>query len=108
MAEPIRIMGIYAHPADVATEAAGTMAIHADRGDDVTCVVMSDGIRMRVQARNNRAASHEFLVALGRGRNVQVDGGISPPGYARRGGKTAERSGEPVAEATRISLHGIR
>jgi LmbE family N-acetylglucosaminyl deacetylase len=46
MAEPIRIMGIYAHPADVATEAAGTMAIHADRGDDVTCVVMSDGVRM--------------------------------------------------------------
>ena len=46
MSEPIRIMGIYAHPADVATEAAGTMAIHADRGDELTCVVISDGIRM--------------------------------------------------------------
>ena len=46
MTEPIRIMGIYAHPADVATEAAGTMAIHADRGDEVTAIVMSDGIRM--------------------------------------------------------------
>jgi 4-oxalomesaconate hydratase len=44
--DPVRIMGIYAHPADVATEAAGTMAIHADRGDVVTCLVMSDGIRM--------------------------------------------------------------
>jgi LmbE family N-acetylglucosaminyl deacetylase len=39
-------MGIYAHPADVATEAAGTMAIHADRGDALTAVVLSDGIRM--------------------------------------------------------------
>lgn len=46
MTERARIMGIYAHPADVATEAAGTMAIHADRGDKLTCVVMSDGIRM--------------------------------------------------------------
>jgi LmbE family N-acetylglucosaminyl deacetylase len=44
--DPIRIMGIYAHPADVATEAGGTMALHADRGDDLTCIVMSDGIRM--------------------------------------------------------------
>lgn len=46
MGEPLRIMGIYAHPADVATEAAGTMAIHADRGDELTAVVLSDGIRM--------------------------------------------------------------
>ena len=46
MSDPIRIMGIYAHPADVATEAAGTMALHADRGDELTCIVLSDGIRM--------------------------------------------------------------
>jgi len=44
--DPVRIMGIYAHPADVATEAAGTMAIHADRGDALTAIVLSDGIRM--------------------------------------------------------------
>ena len=46
MSDPIRIMGIYAHPADLATEAAGTMAIHADRGDRVVAVMLSDGIRM--------------------------------------------------------------
>jgi LmbE family N-acetylglucosaminyl deacetylase len=46
VSDAIRIMGIYAHPADVATEAAGTMAIHADRGDELTAVVLSDGIRM--------------------------------------------------------------
>ena len=46
MSDPIRIMGIYAHPADVATEAAGTMALHADRGDEITAIVLSDGIRM--------------------------------------------------------------
>jgi LmbE family N-acetylglucosaminyl deacetylase len=44
--DPVRIMGIYAHPADLATEGAGTMAIHADRGDALTAVVLSDGIRM--------------------------------------------------------------
>jgi LmbE family N-acetylglucosaminyl deacetylase len=46
VSDAIRIMGIYAHPADVATEAGGTMAIHADRGDELTAIVMSDGIRM--------------------------------------------------------------
>ena len=46
MGDHMGIMGIYAHPADVATEAAGTMAIHADRGDELTAVVLSDGIRM--------------------------------------------------------------
>jgi len=46
VSDQIRIMGVYAHPADVATEAAGTMAIHADRGDELTCIVMSDGLRM--------------------------------------------------------------
>lgn len=46
MTDRVRIMGVYAHPADVATEAAGTMAIHADRGDDLVAVVLTDGIRM--------------------------------------------------------------
>ncbi len=46
MGDHLRIMGIYAHPADVATEAAGTMAIHAGRGDELTAVVLSDGLRM--------------------------------------------------------------
>jgi LmbE family N-acetylglucosaminyl deacetylase len=49
VAEPITIMGIYAHPADLATEGAGTMAIHADRGDTVIGIVLSDGIRMHPQ-----------------------------------------------------------
>jgi LmbE family N-acetylglucosaminyl deacetylase len=39
-------MGVYAHPADLATEGAGTMALHADRGDELTAIVLSDGIRM--------------------------------------------------------------
>jgi len=46
MSEPIRIMGIYAHPADLATEGGGTMAVHADRGDHVIGIVLTDGIRM--------------------------------------------------------------
>ena len=61
MINNVRIMGIYAHPADVATEAAGTMAIHADRGDDLTAVVLSDGIRMHPHFLTHRsdAASPE-------------------------------------------------
>ena len=61
MGDHLRIMGIYAHPADVATEAAGTMAIHADRGDDLTAVVLSDGIRM-----------HPHFLTVGRGADAEA------------------------------------
>ena len=86
MADAITIMGIYAHPADLATEGAGTMAIHADRGDTVIGIVLSDGIRMhphfllgegdrapmtlpavpRVQARGGAARREDPRLHLGR------------------------------------------
>ena len=72
-------MGIYAHPADVATEAAGTMAIHADRGDELTAVVLSDGIRMHPHflTVGEGAASPEPVSHAGL-RGVQARRG--PPG----------------------------
>ncbi len=41
----LNILAIYAHPADVACEGAGTIALHTERGDDVSCLVLSDGER---------------------------------------------------------------
>ena len=42
---PLSILVVYAHVADLATEASGTIAIHADLGDAITAVICSDGER---------------------------------------------------------------
>ncbi len=42
---PLRILAVYAHVADTAGEAAGTIAIHADLGDEITSVICTDGER---------------------------------------------------------------
>jgi len=39
----VRILAIYAHPADVACEASGTLALHAERGDTVYVLVVTNG-----------------------------------------------------------------
>jgi LmbE family N-acetylglucosaminyl deacetylase len=41
----LRILAIYTHVADAAHEAAGTIAIHADLGDEITMLVCTDGER---------------------------------------------------------------
>ncbi len=46
MTEPLRIMSIGAHPADVFDQCGGTMAHHAARGDSVSCVVLTHGARI--------------------------------------------------------------
>lgn len=43
--QPLRILAVYAHVADSAGEAAGTIAIHADLGDPITAVICTDGER---------------------------------------------------------------
>ena len=43
------ILVVYPHPADSATEASGTVALHAERGDKVTSVVVTDGDRHHMQ-----------------------------------------------------------
>lgn len=42
---PLRLLFVYAHVADAACEASGTMATHVDRGDEVHVVICSDGER---------------------------------------------------------------
>ncbi len=42
---PLRLLFVYAHVADAACEASGTMALHVDRGDEVDVLITSDGER---------------------------------------------------------------
>ena len=45
----LSILAVYPHPADSATEASGTLALHAERGDIVTSVVCTYGERHHMQ-----------------------------------------------------------
>ena len=44
--QPLRLLSIGAHPADVFDQSGGTMAHHARRGDRVSCVVLTHGARV--------------------------------------------------------------
>ena len=46
MNEPLRILSIGAHPADIFDQSGGTMAHHVARGDWVGCVVLTHGARV--------------------------------------------------------------
>lgn len=46
MSEPLRILSVGAHPADIFDQSGGTMAHHASRGDYVGCVVLTHGARV--------------------------------------------------------------
>ena len=42
----MKVMSVYAHPADHFAEAGGTLAIHAERGDEVVLVTITHGGRI--------------------------------------------------------------
>lgn len=42
----LRILGVFAHPADMVTECGGTLARHAEAGDEVVCVIITHGGRI--------------------------------------------------------------
>ncbi|HEY0453690.1 PIG-L deacetylase family protein [Actinophytocola sp.] len=42
----MKVMTIYAHPADTITNCGGTLARHADRGDDVAALILTHGGRI--------------------------------------------------------------
>ena len=44
--EPLRILSIGAHPADVFDQCAGTLAHHAERGDYIACLSLTHGARI--------------------------------------------------------------
>jgi LmbE family N-acetylglucosaminyl deacetylase len=41
----MKIMSIYTHPADTITDCGGTLALHADRGDEVVALIVTHGGR---------------------------------------------------------------
>lgn len=42
----MRIMTVYAHPADTITNCGGTLALHADAGDEIVAVILTHGGRI--------------------------------------------------------------
>lgn len=42
----MKVMTIYAHPADTITNCGGTLALHADRGDEVVALILTHGGRI--------------------------------------------------------------
>lgn len=42
----MKIMTIYAHPADTITNCGGTLALHAERGDEIVSVILTHGGRL--------------------------------------------------------------
>jgi LmbE family N-acetylglucosaminyl deacetylase len=46
MTEPLRLLSIGAHPADIFDQSGGVMAHHVARGDYVGCVVLTHGARI--------------------------------------------------------------
>ena len=53
------ILAVYPHPADSATDASGTLALHAERGDKVTSVVVTYGERHHMQWLEDQKAKPE-------------------------------------------------
>jgi LmbE family N-acetylglucosaminyl deacetylase len=45
-AKPVKIMTVFAHPADTITNCGGTLARHADRGDEVVALILTHGGRI--------------------------------------------------------------
>ena len=41
----LKILIVYCHPGDLACEASGTVVLHTRRGDEVHCLMLSDGER---------------------------------------------------------------
>jgi LmbE family N-acetylglucosaminyl deacetylase len=54
MSEPLRLLSIGAHPADIFDQSGGTMAHHAARGDWVGCVVLTHGARVHDRVISNQ------------------------------------------------------
>ena len=46
MTDPLKLLSIGTHPADVFDQSGGTMAHHASRGDQVACAVLTHGARV--------------------------------------------------------------
>ncbi len=53
MPQPLRLLVIGAHPADIFDQSGGTMAHHTSRGDQVACIVLTHGARIHDKVISN-------------------------------------------------------
>jgi len=92
MAEPLRLLSIGAHPADVFDQSGGTMAHHAARGDWVGCCVLTHGARVHDKVVSDGMFGRKTIPAkrsLGRimARRAEVKSGEVRRACARLGVK---------------------
>lgn len=60
MAEPYKVLVVAAHPDDEILGCGGTIARHAEAGDQVQVLIMAEGATSRQQQRDRIQASHEL------------------------------------------------
>ncbi|MGV9193588.1 PIG-L deacetylase family protein [Microbacterium sp. MC2] len=70
----MRIMTVYAHPADTITNCGGTLALHADAGDEIVAVILTHGGRIHPNVYAEEARKKDAdpaLVAAGRAEIIE-------------------------------------
>ncbi|WP_447950052.1 PIG-L deacetylase family protein [Microbacterium aurum] len=70
----MRIMTVYAHPADTITNCGGTLALHADAGDEIVAVILTHGGRIHPNVYAEEARKEDAdpaLVAAGRAEIIE-------------------------------------
>lgn len=70
----MRIMTVYAHPADTITNCGGTLALHADAGDEIVAVIITHGGRIHPNMYAEEARKENAdpaLVAAGRAEIIE-------------------------------------
>ena len=60
----MKIMSLYAHPADHFAEAGGTLAIHAERGDEIVLVTLTHGARIHPVKYRSGAGTEDTRQAI--------------------------------------------
>lgn len=70
----MRIMTVYAHPADTITNCGGTLALHADAGDEIVAVILTHGGRIHPNVYAEAARTEDAdpsLTAAGRAEIIE-------------------------------------
>jgi LmbE family N-acetylglucosaminyl deacetylase len=70
----MRIMTVYAHPADTITNCGGTLALHADAGDEIVAVIITHGGRIHPNVYAEEARKEDAdprLTAAGRAEIIE-------------------------------------
>ncbi|NQU42211.1 PIG-L family deacetylase [bacterium] len=77
MTDKLRILGVFAHPADMVTEAGGALARHAENGDAVEVVILTHGGRIHPniyveESRKSEGEQQKGIADAGRDRVLAI------------------------------------